>query len=98
MAPFRFKSPWWIGAMAIVVVAGATASIQQQTPTVLQLLAQRKYVEAETAVLKVLETNPNAGQAWINLGLARVGQKKYNEALEAYEKAAAIPPVRATAL
>ena len=43
--------------------------------------------QAEENLRKALTVDPKHGRAWMNLGLALGQQKKYEESLEAFEKA-----------
>lgn len=45
-----------------------------------------KYEEAHHAILKVLEIKPDYHQVYYNLGLILEKQKRYKEALDAYEE------------
>lgn len=93
-----------VGAVACVPTASANsktdASLQQQNPLqeVQQLIANQKWQEAETILVDFVEKNPSSPGGWFQLGYVRHVQKNYSGALQAYEKAAAFPAVKPTAL
>jgi predicted outer membrane protein len=68
--------------------------------------AQKKYGEAQTLMSQAVLIDPEAGALWLELGLALVGQEKYEEAIPDFNKAIALnsalkkpkPDVTATAL
>ncbi len=49
--------------------------------------AQKKYEEAQTVMSQAVQIDPDAGALWLELGLALVGQKKYEEAIPDFNKA-----------
>lgn len=73
-------------------------SPKDQVNAALKLVAQGKLTEAEAILAKTVEDHPKAPAAWLQLGLVRQGQKKYDGALEAYAKASEFPAVKPTAL
>ncbi len=52
--------------------------------------AQKKYEEAQTLMSQAVLIDPDAGALWLELGLALVGQKKYEEAIPDLNKAIAL--------
>src|SRR5687768_13155189 len=52
------------------------------------LHAQERYPEAEVVFAELTRRQPREGAHWMNLGTARRGAGKYEEALHAYMRAA----------
>lgn len=52
--------------------------------------AQGKYEEAQNLMSQAVQIDPDAGALWLELGLALVGQKKYEEAIPDLNKAIAL--------
>lgn len=52
-----------------------------------QLIAEKKFAEAEQKLAAFVRDNANAALAWFLLGFARQSQEKFDLAIEAYEKA-----------
>jgi hypothetical protein len=63
-----------------------------------QLLNGQKFAEAEGKLAEFVKANPQNGQGWYLLGLARHSQQKYDAALEAHLKAAEFPAFKASGL
>jgi tetratricopeptide (TPR) repeat protein len=54
------------------------------------LLLARRFAEAEVVAESLIESAPQEGAHWMNLGTARRGTKQYDAALHAYARAAAL--------
>ena len=54
------------------------------------LHAQERYVDAERVFGELVQIQPSAALNWMNLGTARRGAGKYDEALQAYTRAAGL--------
>lgn len=52
------------------------------------LHAQERYADAEAVFNQLVQAEPNTGLHWMNLGTARRGAGKFDEALRAYTRAA----------
>jgi tetratricopeptide (TPR) repeat protein len=55
-------------------------------------MADGKYASAIPTLITATEQNPNDGEAWLNLGRARIAQREWKAARPALEKAAQLRP------
>lgn len=62
------------------------------------LINKGQFAEAEKLLEKLVQTDPQAGAAWFQLGSVRHTQKKWDAALTAHRKAADFPPFKPRAL
>jgi tetratricopeptide (TPR) repeat protein len=58
------------------------------------LVDQKKYSEAAALFSHMIELEPKRMQAWEGLGLVEMEQERFEEAIQAFEKALAINPNR----
>jgi len=58
---------------------------------------EKRFTDAETLMLKDTAAKPNQPYLWIELGLAQLGQKKYNDAEASFNKVVSVGPGSATA-
>ncbi|ETK33364.1 hypothetical protein MPTA5024_24700 [Microbispora sp. ATCC PTA-5024] len=83
---------------AIDVMTGIAAQIPAELRTELSVNLATVYLQADRpedarALLhRLLRENPRNWQAWANLGLAQVATARYEEAVDAYQRAIAIAP------
>ena len=54
------------------------------------LLAQGRFGEAQSVFSELLQREPEVASHWVNLGTARRGMREYDQALQAYARAAAL--------
>jgi tetratricopeptide (TPR) repeat protein len=53
---------------------------------------EMRFSDAETLMLKDSQSNPDAVLIWVELGLAQLGLKKYNDAEKSFQKALGVDP------
>jgi hypothetical protein len=88
-----------VGACAVSMArVDAPPAPKDQVNAALKLVAQGKLAEAESLLAKTVEDHPKAPVAWLQLGLVRQAQKKFDGALEAYGKASEFSAVKPIAL
>lgn len=82
-------------ALLLLLIAAWTTPLQstqaQQLQSCNALVRAGKFSEGEQALRELLQGAPNNGPAWMLLGHALYGQKRYGEALPAFEKASSSP-------
>ncbi len=82
-------------ALLLLLIAAWTTPLQspqaQQLQSCNALVRAGKFSEGEQALRELLQSAPNSGPAWMLLGHALYGQKRYGEALPAFEKASSTP-------
>ncbi|MFW9945146.1 MAG: tetratricopeptide repeat protein [Candidatus Sifarchaeia archaeon] len=61
----------------------------------MKLVSERRAVEAETVLKRLLKTQPNCSDALWLLGRALTQQDRFEESIDAYQKAAQLEPDRA---
>lgn len=84
--------------ICLALVVQPTPAAAEAMKSAQRLIAQGKWAEAETILEKWVEEHPQAGVGWMQLGLVRHSQKKWDSALEAHLKAAEFRPLQPTAL
>jgi tetratricopeptide (TPR) repeat protein len=62
----------------------------------LLLIKQNQWVEAETALKKVLTLSPGLAEGWRNLGVVYLGAGKFDLALQSYNRARQLEPQNAS--
>ncbi|HZN91583.1 MAG TPA: tetratricopeptide repeat protein, partial [Myxococcales bacterium] len=76
-----------------LLIAAASPSVADPAAAARTALAQGELKEAERAALEALAKNPEDGGALLTLGLSRFKQGRPADALEALDRAAALPDV-----
>lgn len=68
-----------------LAISGSNAVARSRLAAV--LISQHRFAEAEAALAPLTESEPDDASLWHNLGLARYFQKRWREALDAFERA-----------
>jgi tetratricopeptide (TPR) repeat protein len=77
----------WFALALSLAACGGGEKAQEQLAKGKALVAEGKHDAAEVELKKVTEADKNSTEAWLQLGHAYAGQKKYDEALSAYVNA-----------
>jgi tetratricopeptide (TPR) repeat protein len=80
-------------ALFLLLATAAFAAVPQaELDAFRQLIADRKFAEAEAAATKLTKTYPQDGAAFVALGTAHMNKQDPEPAVKAFEKAVALDP------